>query len=90
MVECTLLWFILSSLFLDINECLDHLASCNQICNNTDGSYTCDCFTGYELKDNNRTCIGGCGRWVWFGMVARWSRRWMGVVGYMLIIMSSL
>lgn len=50
---------------IDIDECKYHLAGCNQICINTIGNYTCDCFKGFQLKANNRTCIG---EWMWFIM----------------------
>ena len=43
----------------DINECCDSCSNeCDQNCNNTDGSYICYCNTGYELRDDNKTCIG--------------------------------
>ena len=54
---------------IDIDECKTGIAECNQICNNTIGSYKCDCHKGYELKENKKTCIdinecntekGGC------------------------------
>ena len=36
-------------MFVDINECTNGTDSCdvNANCTNTDGSYTCDCKTGY-------------------------------------------
>jgi len=44
--------------FLDINECLDNNAGCNQICENTNGSYYCSCNSGFEMSSDNHTCIG--------------------------------
>ena len=41
---------------IDINEC--GLDVCNQICVNTQGSYTCDCNIGYQFKNDNSTCEG--------------------------------
>ena len=41
----------------DIDECARNEDLCNQLCNNTDGSYVCECYTGYELQDLF-TCIG--------------------------------
>ena len=31
---------------------------CEQICNNTIGSFECVCEQGYYLDDNNETCSG--------------------------------
>ena len=42
----------------DINECSEHISGCNQLCNNTLGSYNCTCYTGYLLGSNGRTCYG--------------------------------
>ena len=54
---------------LDINECNEETSGCNQICNNTNGSYTCSCLPGYQLEYDNMFCAdvdecavnnGGC------------------------------
>lgn len=43
----------------DINECNDSsIHNCEQLCNNTLGSFHCMCFDGYELNDDNTTCYG--------------------------------
>ena len=42
----------------DIDECLEELDGCDQICTNTDGSYDCTCMDGYELESDNHTCTG--------------------------------
>ncbi|ELT98657.1 hypothetical protein CAPTEDRAFT_92044, partial [Capitella teleta] len=48
---------------IDINECEgergeDYEEDCH-ICVNTIGSYTCECYDGYELDSaTNQTCIG--------------------------------
>lgn len=31
---------------------------CSQKCNNSIGSYTCSCFSGYQLNDDKTTCSG--------------------------------
>ena len=41
---------------IDINEC--ELGYCTQLCNNSEGSFTCSCQDGYALEDDNRTCVG--------------------------------
>ena len=47
-------------LFTDINECASNNGECSQVCLNTEGSYSCDCYPGYELGPNNHTCNGMC------------------------------
>ena len=42
---------------IDIDEC-SIVNSCNQICNNTIGSYYCACQTGYTLSNDSHTCTG--------------------------------
>ena len=45
--------------FTDINECADDtLNDCDQICINTNGSYVCECDSGYLLNDDLITCSG--------------------------------
>ncbi|VDH91538.1 Hypothetical predicted protein [Mytilus galloprovincialis] len=45
----------------DINECHES-NNCTQLCNNTMGSYDCNCHQGYQLERNGFTCTGvnGC------------------------------
>ena len=31
---------------------------CNHICTNTNGSYICECYSGYQLSDDMMTCLG--------------------------------
>ena len=45
-------------LFTDINECLDNNVTCSHDCVNTEGSYHCECFTGYILQLNKYDCEG--------------------------------
>lgn len=39
----------------DIDECKVE-GSCSQTCNNSFGSFTCSCLTGYTLRLDQRTC----------------------------------
>ena len=42
----------------DRNECNDGSAKCvNSHCRNTDGSYECDCYSGYQYSSNPRQCV---------------------------------
>ena len=45
--------------FSDIDECLAGTDNCNQVCTNTDGSFTCSCNDGYELQSNGHSCVCG-------------------------------
>jgi len=36
----------------DIDECEQGLSDCDQICNNTDGSYSCECHNGFTRVEN--------------------------------------
>ena len=47
-----------STFSIDINECSDGYHSCEQMCNNTKGSYHCLCFDGYELNGDGYSCKG--------------------------------
>ena len=42
----------------DIDECTDGTDNCTGECVNTEGSYLCTCSAGYELRDDNNTCVG--------------------------------
>jgi len=42
----------------DFNECSLNNGQCSQTCNNTFGSFVCDCFSGYELDADLTTCNG--------------------------------
>ncbi|KAL5010333.1 hypothetical protein ScPMuIL_012638 [Solemya velum] len=47
----------------DIDECqTDNV--CPQHCTNTDGSYSCSCYTGYRITDDNLFCIA-CDQLSW-------------------------
>ena len=43
---------------IDIDECASGLDECEQLCDNTEGSYNCSCMKGYELAENGRNCSG--------------------------------
>ena len=43
---------------LDVNECTNGDNSCDHNCQNTDGSYTCFCDSGYSLTSNDKSCSG--------------------------------
>ena len=43
-------------LFLDIDECARGISGCAHQCNNTEGSFTCICNTGYRLS-NGSQCV---------------------------------
>ena len=51
---------ILKLLFLDINECSDDELICGMTgqCQNTPGSYICQCPQGQYWSDETRTCGG--------------------------------
>ena len=42
----------------DINECATNNGGCEQICNNTAGSYQCSCGPGYTLNSDGHACDG--------------------------------
>ena len=45
-------------IFSDVNECSTNNGGCQHNCVNTDGSYECQCRSGYRLSSNGRNCIG--------------------------------
>ena len=42
----------------DIDECLTNTDQCEQGCTNTDGTYVCNCSSGYELLPDGYKCAG--------------------------------
>ena len=44
----------------DAEDCVNGTSTdrCDQICTNTDGSFVCECNTGYQLDDDMITCSG--------------------------------
>ena len=51
--------FFLNS-FADTDECLTDKGGCDHVCDNTDGSYSCSCYSGYTLNNDQHTCRGQC------------------------------
>ena len=53
-----LLFFV----YVDINECttndLGTVNQCSQLCINTEGSYMCQCQSGYRVSEDQRSCDG--------------------------------
>ena len=45
-------------MIVDIDECARNISGCNQNCTNTIGSYFCTCYPGFEMLNDNRTCVG--------------------------------
>ena len=44
-----------------MDECSTGGHECEDICINTDGSYTCHCRQGYELDGDGHSCVLSCG-----------------------------
>ena len=44
--------------FPDMDECVDGSHSCSHICENTQGSYSCSCHSGYHLSIDGFNCQG--------------------------------
>lgn len=43
---------------LDIDECQAENGNCQQMCRNTEGSYQCLCYKGFQLHVDQRQCVG--------------------------------
>ena len=43
----------------DVDEC-EGSHGCNQVCNNTLGSYQCSCKENFALSEDSRTCLPSC------------------------------
>lgn len=41
-----------------MNECELDVMPCQQICNNTEGSFECACLDGYQLQEDGHGCSG--------------------------------
>ena len=50
---------------IDVDECSNGVARCQQKCVNTPGSYQCICDRGYQLSADESTCedINECSNW---------------------------
>ena len=53
---------IIKIISVDINECATPHHPCEQGCQNEIGFFSCYCWKGYHLDDNNVTCSIDCGR----------------------------
>lgn len=42
----------------DVNECDIYNGGCQEVCTNTEGSFTCDCQDGHQLRADGYTCSG--------------------------------
>ena len=51
-----MLSYIIHGFLLDINECSGVDNTCQQQCNNTEGSYLCSCQSGFHLNADGTTC----------------------------------
>ena len=49
---------LLSCTPLDVNECSSNNGGCQQLCADTQGSFTCGCSSGYVLSSDGRSCNG--------------------------------
>ena len=47
---------MLLSVYADIDECDEDNGNCEQECFNTPGSFQCRCASGFQLRDDGRTC----------------------------------
>ena len=54
----SLFTLILPHMIVDIDECVSANGGCEQRCNNTIGSFFCDCFNGYNLDEDQFNCNG--------------------------------
>ena len=43
---------------VEINECSLNTDDCQQECININGGFRCDCFDGYTLNSDLKTCAG--------------------------------
>ena len=48
---------LMTTIIIDINECILEIDTCHHVCKNTVGSYICTCGEGYRMADNG-TCLG--------------------------------
>lgn len=51
------LFYYTTVLYIDIDECLTGTSGCEQLCQNTPGSFKCTCFLGYAMNSDNRSCV---------------------------------
>lgn len=46
-------------LIVDYDECDLGISDCEHLCINYQGRYSCECYHGYRLNDDRRTCTKG-------------------------------
>ena len=44
--------------YVDINECEYSISPCEDVCTNTEGSYTCSCSDNHETVTEDGRCVG--------------------------------
>ena len=44
--------------YVDVDECMEDSDRCVHNCQNTEGSYTCNCSEGFLLGNDGYSCIG--------------------------------
>ena len=57
-VTVCVVYYIITTDTLDINECNTNNGGCSHSCTNTEGSYYCSCDEGYVLDANDHACNG--------------------------------
>ena len=61
MVSNNMLQYIAAMEYLlcvDINECEYSISPCEDVCTNTEGSYTCSCSDHHERVTEDGRCVG--------------------------------
>ena len=43
---------------VDVDECTENLHDCEQVCENTVGTYNCSCEPGFNYSSDGRNCTG--------------------------------
>ena len=57
-ISCFSNWILFFLSYSDIDECEVANGGCDHSCNNTEGSFSCDCNDGYQLRSNGLNCEG--------------------------------
>ena len=52
------IWYCVIIIIIDIDECTLGNHACNHDCVNTNGSYYCSCYKGYQPSNNLKFCVG--------------------------------
>ena len=57
--ECvSLLLSVFVLLRADVDECLSVCLTTSETCTNVDGSYNCQCHSGFKFDPQSNTCVG--------------------------------